>query len=107
MIPLVDPIENMGIKDSNIQDDIKQLESLENRYKTHPIRTRKDFANIYKNYERRLEVQRDFQQAKLKYTNAQKLVQSEELTNRKRVLRRLRYATEQDTITDKVRSYPR
>lgn len=102
-LPELDPIENMKISDETLIKNIKQLDDFTKRYNEHPVRNRSDFQEIYNDFKRRISIQKEYQEAKKNYSNAQKLVRSEELRNRKRVLRRLQYATDEDTITDKGR----
>ena len=101
-MPELDPIENMKISDETLIKNIKQLDDFTKRYNEHPVRNRSDFQEIYNDFKRRISIQKEYQEAKKNYSNAQKLVRSEELRNRKRVLRRLQYATDEDTITDKA-----
>jgi len=51
---------------------------------------------------RKLKLEEEYKEAKNKSENSRKLLQMDELQCRKRVLRRLGYANEEDTITDKV-----
>jgi ATP-dependent RNA helicase DOB1 len=51
---------------------------------------------------RKLKLEEEYKQAKKKFEDGRKLLQREELQCRKRVLRRMGYATDDDTITDKV-----
>ena len=53
---------------------------------------------------RKLKLEEEFKEAKNKFENSRKLLQMDELQCRKRVLRRLGYASEEDTIADKVNS---
>lgn len=51
---------------------------------------------------RKLKLEEEYKEAKTKFENSRKLLQMDELQCRKRVLRRLGYASDDDTITDKV-----
>lgn len=61
-----------------------------------------NFNDLYKKYERKLELEAELKAAKAELKNAQSLLQLDELKCRKRVLRRLQYCEENDVITQKV-----
>uniref|UniRef100_A0A915MHF3 Uncharacterized protein n=1 Tax=Meloidogyne javanica TaxID=6303 RepID=A0A915MHF3_MELJA len=103
LIPELDPIEHMGISDPQVKKEIELLFTHEQRYKDHPLKGRPDFDQIYSAYMRKLKLEEEYKEAKNKSENSRKLLQMDELQCRKRVLRRLGYANEEDTITDKGR----
>lgn len=101
-IPEVDPIEHMKIKDDTLRKDIDMLMKMEERYKTHAIRTHPNFQRIYDDYQHKLKLDAEYKKAKTDFKKAKSLLQEDELSCRKRVLRRLQYCDENDIITVKV-----
>lgn len=65
----------------------------------------KNFDDLYKAYERKLEIEAELKSAKAELKKAQNLLQLDELKCRKRVLRRLQYCDESDVITPKVQLF--
>lgn len=103
IIPELDPIGDMKISDPQVKRELELLCQSEQRYRDHPIRKRSNFDELYQTYLRKLKLQEEYKLAKKQFEDAQKLLQKEELQCRKRVLRRMGFATEEDTITDKGR----
>ena len=102
-IPELHPIEHMKIADPTVAKQLTELKESEDRYATHPLRKRPDFADLYSVYLNKLKLAEEYEQARKRVTDGKKLLQVEELQCRKRVLRRLGYATDEDIITDKGR----
>uniref|UniRef100_A0A183DGC7 rRNA_proc-arch domain-containing protein n=1 Tax=Gongylonema pulchrum TaxID=637853 RepID=A0A183DGC7_9BILA len=102
IIPLLDPLNDMKIKDPTLYENITKLEALERRYTAHPLRASSNFNDIYKKYEQKLELEAELKAAKAELKKAQSLLQLEELKCRLRVLRRLQYCDEKDVILPKV-----
>lgn len=103
IMPLLDPLNDMKIKDSVLQENAIKLQALEKRKATHPLRDSSRFEEIYKQYGKKLELEAELKAAKAELKKAQSLLQLEELKCRKRVLRRLQYCDESDVITQKGR----
>ena len=122
VIPEVDPIEHMKINDADFIRDVDGLVKLEERCRSHKLKTRPDFQEIYASYEHKvwlilyvftclphfnyfilqLALEEEYKEAKAAFKKAKSLLQGEELGCRKRVLRRLQYCDENDQITVKV-----
>ncbi|VDO53273.1 unnamed protein product [Onchocerca flexuosa] len=103
IMPLLDPLNDMKIRDAVLQENIIKLQALEKRKDSHPLRENSKFDEIYKQYEKKLELEAELKVAKTELKKAQSLLQLDELKCRKRVLRRLQYCDENDVITQKGR----
>ena len=101
--PLLDPIEDMGIKDKSLVDIVKKIESLEEQVLEHKLHNDPSMLELYKRYEKKMIIKNELKQAKSELRKAWSLLQMEDLKCRKRVLRRLGYCSEQDVIETKGR----
>uniref|UniRef100_A0A131XF32 Putative cytoplasmic exosomal rna helicase ski2 dead-box superfamily protein n=1 Tax=Hyalomma excavatum TaxID=257692 RepID=A0A131XF32_9ACAR len=97
-IPLVDPFEDLNIKDANMKEVVKKIEAFENRMYAHPLHSHPDLPRIYAEYEKKMKVAQEIREVKAELKKAKALLQMEELKCRKRVLRRLGYATASDVM---------
>ncbi len=102
-LPLLDPVEDMGIKDQNLLEIVKKIESVEEQIVSNLMHKGKDTAELYKKYEKKALLKNELKEAKNELRQAWSLLQMEDLKCRKRVLRRLGYCTEQDVIDTKGR----
>ncbi|KAL3115979.1 hypothetical protein niasHT_007279 [Heterodera trifolii] len=103
LIPELDPIEHMNISDPQLKKSLEELKRCEERFTEHPLRNRRDFDEIWEVFMKRQKLEEEYKQAKKEFDNGKKLSGLVELGYRKRVLQRLGYATEEDTITEKGR----
>lgn len=103
--PALDPIEDMKINDAEFKKKVENLKKYEERQKSYPLTARPDFEELCKEYEKKMAVEREFKDAKEEFKKAQQLLKQDELSNRKRVLRRLQYCDDSDVITHKVVGY--
>lgn len=87
-IPLLDPIKNMGIKDPAFQKLVSKIVVLEKTLLAHPLAQSEDLPSLYDKYTSKMEVIDKIKALKRRITDAQSIVQLEELKNRKRVMRR-------------------
>lgn len=87
-IPLLDPIKNMGIKDPAFQKLVAKIVVLEKTLLSHPLAQSEDLPSLYDKYTSKMEVVNKIKALKRRITDAQSIVQLEELKNRKRVMRR-------------------
>lgn len=101
-IPEFDPIEDWKLNDAKIKHDLEEMVKIQKRYKDHYITRLPNYEQIYKNYERKRKLEEEYKMAKADYQKCKKLLFTEDLESRKRVLRRLGYCDEKDTITLKV-----
>ena len=52
-IPLLDPIEDMGIKDKSLIEIVKKIESVEEQVLEHKLHKDPSTADLYKRYEKK------------------------------------------------------
>lgn len=98
-IPLLDPVENMKIKDSAFLNAVKQIELCEKKLSDYQ---NLDDKNI-NSYQEKVLLENKMKLVKQDMKKMQSLLQMEELGRRKRVLRRLGYCTSADVIEMKGR----
>ncbi|KAF9935196.1 ATP-dependent RNA helicase mtr4 [Linnemannia zychae] len=104
-IPILDPIEDMGIRTPKLQRIVRQVETLERLLYTHPMADLNSGHNRAK-YERfleKMEARSKIRSLKAKFRKAVAVTQMTELKDRKRVLRRLEFTTSTDVIETKGR----
>ncbi|TRY65301.1 hypothetical protein DNTS_015452 [Danionella cerebrum] len=102
-IPLLDPIDDMGIKDPGLKKVIQKVEAFEHRMYTHPLHSDPSLEAVYKLCEKKAVIAGDIKAAKRDLKKARTVLQMDELKCRKRVLRRLGFATSSDVIEMKGR----
>ena len=102
-LPQLDPIEDMGIKEQGLVQVVKKIEAFEHRKFAHPLHKDKKLPEIYEHYEEKAQVGQEIKEAKARLKEKRSLLQMDELKCRKRVLRRMGYATPADVIEIKGR----
>lgn len=102
-LPLLDPIEDMNIKDEALAKLVRKIETLEQRLYTHPLHKDPNIEQLYEQCQARSVIETKIKSAKKDLKKAKTLLQMDELKCRKRVLRRLGYATAADVIELKGR----
>ncbi|KAF7727246.1 ATP-dependent RNA helicase mtr4 [Apophysomyces ossiformis] len=102
-IPLLDPVENMNIKDPAFTKLVNKIVVLEKKLLSHPLNNSADLPHLYNIYAGKMEITNKIKALKKKLTDAQSIVQLDELKNRKRVLRRLGFTTSADVVEMKGR----
>lgn len=102
-VPLLDPVEDLGIRDDRLLAIVRKIEAFEQRMYQHPLHENKHLKNIYKQCEEKMKIAAEIKEAKKQLKKAQTILQMDELKCRKRVLRRLGYATMADVIETKGR----
>ncbi|XP_015775447.1 PREDICTED: superkiller viralicidic activity 2-like 2 [Acropora digitifera] len=102
-LPLLDPIEDMGIKDNGLRSVVRKTEMLEHRMFTHPLHKDSSLESLYGQYEQKAKVIAQIKLVKKELKKTKTILQLDELKCRKRVLRRLGYATAADVIELKGR----
>ncbi|CAG2107236.1 unnamed protein product [Medioppia subpectinata] len=98
-IPLLDPIEDMKIKDKEFKAIVKKTESCEKRF----AEFKSIDSNSIKLFEKKSKITEEMKKVRQDVKKAQSLLQMKELKCRKRVLRRLGYCTAADVIEIKGR----
>ncbi|KAM9214082.1 exosome RNA helicase MTR4 [Leptosomus discolor] len=102
-VPLLDPIDDMGIKDQGLKKVIQKVEAFEHRMYSHPVHNDPNLETVYKLCEKKAQIAMDIRAAKRELKKARTVLQMDELKCRKRVLRRLGFATSSDVIEMKGR----
>ncbi|KAI8336840.1 rRNA-processing arch domain-containing protein [Chlamydoabsidia padenii] len=102
-IPLLDPIQNMGITDPVFKKLVNKIVILEKQLTTHPLAESEDLSTLFDAYGEKMKVMTDIKNMKRKITDAQSIVQLDELKSRKRVMRRLGFTTAADVVEMKGR----
>ncbi|KAM4719845.1 exosome RNA helicase MTR4 [Anableps anableps] len=102
-IPLLDPIDDMGIKDPGLKKVIQKVEAFEHRMYTHPLHSDPNLESVYSLCERKAQIAAEVRTAKRELKKARTVLQMDELKCRKRVLRRLGFASPSDVIEMKGR----
>ncbi|XP_063066221.1 exosome RNA helicase MTR4 isoform X2 [Engraulis encrasicolus] len=102
-LPLLDPIDDMGIKDPALKKVIQKVEAFEHRMYSHPMHSDPSLEAVYTLCEKKALIAADIKSAKRELKRARTVLQMDELKCRKRVLRRLGFATASDVIEMKGR----
>jgi ATP-dependent RNA helicase DOB1 len=102
-LPPLDPIEDMGIKEHAFKECIKKIEAFEKRLYSHSMHDSPQLASCYTQYQQKLKIGNEVRQLKAELKKKRSLLQMDELKCRKRVLRRMGYATAADVIELKGR----
>ncbi|KAF2365732.1 rRNA-processing arch domain [Trinorchestia longiramus] len=100
---LLDPVTNMKIKDETFLSVVGKLEKLEKRLAEHALNRDSRKEKLLSTFEQKMQAQANLKVAEAELRAAKSVLQLEELKCRKRVLRRLGYATAQDVIERKGR----
>ena len=87
-LPLLDPIEDMNIKDDNLKKIVRKIESLENRLYSHPLHKDKELETVYNLCQKKCSIEQEIKEHKKELKKAKTILQMDELKCRKRVLRR-------------------
>jgi ATP-dependent RNA helicase DOB1 len=101
--PLLNPVQDMHIKDKEFLNVLSMVEKFEKRLFTHPLHNSPELAGIYTKYLEKLEMEKELKASKQALRQAKSLLQMDDLKHRKRVLRRLGYCSNADVIEFKGR----
>lgn len=102
-IGLLDPVENMGIKDDAFLQLLKKLEILEEALRKNELHKSAKLPALYEQYSQKEEISNHIRAIKKKINAAESVMQLDELKHRKRVLRRLEFTTSDDVVEMKGR----
>ncbi|CAO3593991.1 unnamed protein product [Absidia cylindrospora] len=102
-LPLLDPVQNMGITDSAFKKLVNKIVILEKQMAAHPLAESEELSTLYDAYESKMKVSTEIKNIKRRITDAQSIVQLDELKSRKRVMRRLGFTTVADVVEMKGR----
>ncbi|KAG0266345.1 ATP-dependent RNA helicase mtr4 [Mortierella polycephala] len=105
-IPLLDPVENMSIKDEEFKKAMRKIVVLEKALKEHPLlksMPQAELEQVYVRYLEKVGTVDKIKMIKKQIVEANTIAQLDELKCRKRVLRRLGYTSSSDVIEMKGR----
>ncbi|KAJ5745378.1 rRNA-processing arch domain-containing protein [Penicillium odoratum] len=102
-VALLDPIENMNIRDDSFKKLLRKIEVLESRLLSNPLHNSPRLAELYDQYAAKVDVGTQIKAIQKQISDAQEVIQLDELKNRLRVLRRLGFLNEADVIQLKAR----
>ncbi|KAH8273544.1 hypothetical protein KR018_000071 [Drosophila ironensis] len=101
--PVLNPIDDMNIKEQEFQDIVSAIAQFEERLEEHPLHKSPELERIHRRYQDKMQVQKQLQDLQSELRAARSLLQMEELKHRKRVLRRMGYCRAGDVIEFKGR----
>ncbi|CAG7846803.1 ATP-dependent RNA helicase mtr4 [Serendipita indica DSM 11827] len=102
-IPLLDPVENMDIKDRGFLELIEKMKILDERISQHPLALDPNLPLRYDAFAQKEEAQAKIRALRKRIQVAHDIMQLEELKCRKRVLRRLGFSDPSDVVEMKGR----
>ncbi|KAG5645942.1 hypothetical protein DXG03_004732 [Asterophora parasitica] len=102
-VALLDPIQNMGIKDDKFKQLVKKIESMELKMFSSPLHKDPRLPELYSLYAKQRERSERIRGLKKRIQATLDVLQLEELKCRKRVLRRLAFTTSTDIVDMKGR----
>ncbi|GAA5965554.1 hypothetical protein JCM8115_001572 [Rhodotorula mucilaginosa] len=102
-IALLDPVENMGIVDDAFKKLLRKIEILESRLVSNPLHSDPNLPALYDQYAAKESLKTKVRGLKKKIQAAHSVMHLDELRNRKRTLRRLGFATQDDVVEQKGR----
>lgn len=102
-IAVLDPIENMNIRDDSFRSLLRKIEVLESRLLSNPLHSSSRLPELYNQYTGKLALQEKIKSVKKEIQSALSIKQLDELKSRKRVLRRLGFIDELDVVQIKAR----
>ncbi|KZP28039.1 antiviral helicase [Athelia psychrophila] len=102
-IALLDPILNMEIKDDKFKALVKRIDVMEQKMFSSPMHKDPRLPELYSQYARKQESHTKIRALKKRISATHDVLQLEELTCRKRVLRRLGFTTSADIVDMKGR----
>lgn len=102
-VPGLDPLENMGISDDSFKQLLRKIEVLESRLLANPLHGSPELPHLWEQYRRKVRLGDKIREKKKEIAKAHSIVQMDELTSRKRVLRRLGFINESDVVQLKAR----
>jgi len=102
-VPLLDPIDDLKIKEKSFKEIVKKNDLYEKRMKNHPMHKNPERKRLLDAYQRKDTACKDLDRAKSEVKKAKSLLQMADLKCMKRVLRRMGYSTAADVIEVKGR----
>jgi len=102
-ITLLDPVQNMGIKDEKFKQLVKKIEVMEGKMFSSRLHKDPRLPELFSQYAKKRECQDRIRFLRKRIQTTHDVLQLEELKCRKRVLRRLAFTTSADIVDMKGR----
>ncbi|KAA1477052.1 antiviral helicase [Dentipellis sp. KUC8613] len=102
-IAMLDPIQDMDIKDDKFKALVKKIQTMEQKMFSSPLHKDPRLPQLYSSYAHKREMQDRIRGLKKRIQATHDVLQMEELKARKRVLRRLGFTTADDIVDMKGR----
>ncbi|KYR02109.1 DEAD/DEAH box helicase [Tieghemostelium lacteum] len=102
-VPLIDPIEDMSIKDSNFKKLVKKIESLEARFVTLPAYKDFDIQERANLFIQKQELDQKAKNIKRQIRSGDEIILKDDLRAMKRILTKLNYITSDSVVELKGR----
>ncbi|KAI1873782.1 uncharacterized protein JN550_003051 [Neoarthrinium moseri] len=102
-VPILDPIENMGITDDSFKKLMRKIEVLESRLLANPLHGSPLLPGLWEQYSTKLALTEKIKSTKKQIGKAHSIAQLDELKSRKRVLRRLGFINDAEVVEMKAR----
>lgn len=102
-VPILDPIENMGINDDSFKKLMRKIEVLESRLLSNPLHNSSRLRELWQQYETKVQLGDKIKEKKKAIAKAHSIAQLDELKSRKRVLRRLGFINDAEVVQMKAR----
>ncbi|EOO03579.1 putative atp-dependent rna helicase dob1 protein [Phaeoacremonium minimum UCRPA7] len=102
-IPILDPIENMDIRDDSFKQLMRKIEVLESRLLSNPLHGSPLLQELWEQYATKVKLNEKIKEKKKAIAKAHSIAQLDELKSRKRVLRRLGFINEAEVVQMKAR----
>lgn len=102
-LPLLDPVQDMKIKDEAFMKLLNKISLLKSRLGEHPLNQHAEKERLIGEYREKMRMAEESKQLVRRIRSANSVLQMDEMKCRKRVLRRLGYVNEADVIEIKGR----
>lgn len=102
-LPILDPIENMGITDDSFKKLLRKIEVLESRLLSNPLHGSPLLPGLWEQYSKKTALTEKIKSTKKNIAKAHSIAQLDELKSRKRVLRRMNFINDADVVQMKAR----
>lgn len=102
-IALLDPVENMKIRDESFKKLLRKIELLEARLLANALHDSPRLKEIYSQYEYKTQLSEKIKTLRKDIQGCLSIIQLDELKYRKRLLRRLAFINESDVVQLKAR----
>ncbi|EAS33134.3 ATP-dependent RNA helicase DOB1 [Coccidioides immitis RS] len=102
-VAVLDPIQDMGIKEEPFKMTMRKVEVVEARLLSNPLHNSPRLPELYDQYATKVELVNKIKETKRKISDAMSIIQLDELKCRKRVLRRFQFINASDVVQLKAR----